>query len=522
MTGGIAELVARGVPDLFITGDPQITFFKTIYRHYTNFSIEAIPQYFAHTPDFGKKVSCIISRCGDLAHKAYLVIDLPSIPTFTVGVSLDSITKFAWVKKVGYAIINSIRVDIGELLIDKQYGDWLNIWSELTDNYTHAFDEIIGNSADLTEFSNGKNAKRLYIPLQFWFCRTSGLSLPLVCLMYSEVKITIELNDASHCYIIAPSHYIELSDSLVAFEQYEYIEQTVGGVTAAGIYMYFDVYTQRLYYYKLSTANFQAPALASAVTLTRAEMLEYVFDPNYTEYYINGLTTEFTAFPKIGGVQRTHSHSSLGTISLTNCFLLIDYIFLDNEERELITKSKNEFLIERITYIKEQSLTSPNAKQKLYINLSCKLIVWITPFLYNINAKDYFNYSNSYKRMTGSKLIYSGNTFYGSNPINNEVIYFNSVERLTYRPSYYYEWIQPYQNFNYESSQGINIYSFALFPEQTNPTGTFNASQIDNIDLQINMTHLVTSLNPVKFRAYAITYDVFKVSNGLGALLFAN
>lgn len=520
MTGGLIELVSRGVQDLFITGNPQITFFKTVYRRYTNFSIETIPQYFAHTPDFGKKVSCIISRCGDLAHKMFLVFELPTIPTFTAGQDLDPLTKFAWVKKLGYAMINSIRIDIGEMLIDKHYGDWLNIWSELTENYTNAFNELIGNTPDLTEFTNGKNPKNLYIPLQFWFCRTSGLSIPLICLLYSEVKLTIELNDASQCYIISPSHYIELYDSLVNFTKYEYIEQTYNNVTVSGIYMYFDEITQRLYYYKISSNNFVSPSVASV--LSYDTVFSFIMDSSNSGYYITGLSSGFSVFPKAGSLPLSHTHSSLGTISLTNSYLLVDYIFLDNDERNQIMKSKNEYIIEKLTYVKERTLTSTTTKEKLYVNLPCKLFVWITQLTYIINSKDYFNYTNSYKRKNGSTLIYSGNELYGSNLVNNEVIYFNGIERISYRPSYYYYLIQSYQNFDYEPSEGINLYSFSLFPNKPNPTGTFNASQIDNIEVLINMSNVVNSSNTVKFRAYAISYDVFKISNGIGALLFSN
>src|SRR5579872_1248316 len=128
MPGGLIQLVAYGEEDLFLTSDPQITFFKILYRRHTNFSIEEIRQNFTHTPDFGKRLTCILSHAGDLISNTYLVVTLPSIPQFlNSDGSIDTITKFAWARKIGYALIKTIDVEIGGQLIDRQYGEWLSI-----------------------------------------------------------------------------------------------------------------------------------------------------------------------------------------------------------------------------------------------------------------------------------------------------------------------------------------------------------------------------------------------------------
>jgi hypothetical protein len=133
MTGGLIQLVAYGVEDLFLTQDPQITYFKVIYRRHTNFSTEEIPQLFSHDPNFGEKVTCILTKTGDLIRKIYLVLTLPKVSKFVDNNNnIDNITKFAWVRRVGFAIIKNIEVQIGEQLIDRQYGEWMNIWTELT------------------------------------------------------------------------------------------------------------------------------------------------------------------------------------------------------------------------------------------------------------------------------------------------------------------------------------------------------------------------------------------------------
>ena len=130
--GGLIQLASKGEENLYLTDDPQITWFKIQYRRHTNFSIEEIQQNFIHQPDFGSKVFCNIgTKNGDLIHKIMLVIKLPDIPQFyNTDQTIDKITKFRWCRKIGYALVKQIDVAIGGKLIDRQYGEWLNIWTE--------------------------------------------------------------------------------------------------------------------------------------------------------------------------------------------------------------------------------------------------------------------------------------------------------------------------------------------------------------------------------------------------------
>lgn len=185
MGGGLIQLVAYGIQDVFLTKDPQVTFFKKVYRRHTNFSIEPIPQFFSHKPNFGKKATAVLSRkAGDLIHHIYLTITLPKVPRFFDSDGLlDPVAKFAWVKKIGYALIKTVDIEIGGRVIDRHYGEWLNIWSEIAgprDNIN--INKMIGDIEEVTSFTNGKESTILYVPLQFWFCRASGLSLPVIAL----------------------------------------------------------------------------------------------------------------------------------------------------------------------------------------------------------------------------------------------------------------------------------------------------------------------------------------------------
>ena len=101
------QLVAYGAQDVFLTGNPQITFFKIVYRRHTNFAVESIEQTFNGTADFSRKVSCTISRNGDLITKMYLRV------TLSAGNSGDANKRWAWVSRVGHALIDNVELEVG-------------------------------------------------------------------------------------------------------------------------------------------------------------------------------------------------------------------------------------------------------------------------------------------------------------------------------------------------------------------------------------------------------------------------
>ena len=183
MGGGLMQLVAYGAQDIYLTGNPQITFFKVVYRRHTNFSMEAIEQTFNGSADFGKRVTCTVSRNGDLMHKVYLQVTVPE---------LAASKSFA--ANLGQALIKYAEVEIGGQRIDKHYGDWMHIWNELSQEAGKKVGYGLMTGAALGAQSAETD---LYIPLEFWFCRNPGLALPLIALQYHEVKINIEFRALS-------------------------------------------------------------------------------------------------------------------------------------------------------------------------------------------------------------------------------------------------------------------------------------------------------------------------------------
>eukprot|EP00976_Prorocentrum_cordatum_P012674 253195-Prorocentrum_minimum.AAC.1 len=189
MGGGLMQLVAYGAQDIYLSGNPQITFFKVVYRRHTNFSMESIEQTFNGFPNFGKKVTCPISRNGDLIHRIYLQADLGTTPA----------TGVEW---AGHELVKSVEVEIGGQRIDKHYADWLHIWNELTQTAGHwdGYKLMVNGSNSLVEnpsTNTDVTDNVVFVPLQFWFCRNPGLALPLIALQYHKVKINLEFGDAS-------------------------------------------------------------------------------------------------------------------------------------------------------------------------------------------------------------------------------------------------------------------------------------------------------------------------------------
>jgi Large eukaryotic DNA virus major capsid protein/Major capsid protein N-terminus len=200
MGGGLMQLVAYGAQDIYLTGNPQITFFKIVYRRHSNFAIESIEQTLNGTADFNRRVSCTISRNGDLIHRVYLQTSLPAIDLGNSG-------SFRWVDNVGHFLMKNYEVEIGGQRIDKHYNHWLEIWYQLTigAGQDEGYKKMIGQSPyTLRVLESTHPQTRLYIPFQAWFCRNVGLALPLIALQYHEVKINIEFEALNRLLIVAP------------------------------------------------------------------------------------------------------------------------------------------------------------------------------------------------------------------------------------------------------------------------------------------------------------------------------
>jgi hypothetical protein len=235
MGGGLMQLVAYGAQDIYLTGNPQITFFKIVYRRHTNFAIESIEQTLTGLVNFGKKTTCTISRNGDLIQRIIFQVTLPAL-----NQSQGGATWHGYVNSIGHALLNNVTISIGGQKSDKHYGEWLEIWNELTINEEHrnGFNESIGKyESDVSLETNAIAAKTYYIPLQFWFCRNPGLALPLIALQYHEVVLDLDIRSLN-----------QLTRSNVSITQPQDSVGSVAAITDASLwidYIYLDTDERR-------------------------------------------------------------------------------------------------------------------------------------------------------------------------------------------------------------------------------------------------------------------------------------
>ena len=519
MTGGLIQLASYGIEDLCLTDNPQITFFKIIYRRHTNFACEEFVQYFTSPPNFGGRYVCIIPHEADLIDRIALRITLPAIPKFQLADGDDNLTKFAWVRHIGHAIIKCVEVEINGVTIDRHYGEWLHIWSTLTTHnlYDGGFDKMIGNVPELYEFTNGKPAYTLYIPLYFWFCRNTCLSLPLVALQYTDLRVNIELNDFNKCSIICPSHYIKCRDNLVSMLPYEYLYQVCSDkLERFGMFVNYDIVNKRLYYLKIGDNKFIEET------------------PTYTKPAVGifGMSSNYMATPEVGAVSIMHIYKRLTNIYLKDASLLVDYVYLDDEERYKLAKTTQDYIIEQLYFTPNQIIDGSNRKLKLIIDQPCKLMVWVVQYDYIKNSNDTFNYTTSHVRKRSydvahidpaRKKIFDnvnvGDTI-GTSIIEKELLLLNSKQRLNQNQHIYHGMLQPYQHSDNFLPTGCGMYSFALLPVDTQPSGTTNMSQIELIELMLKLNYQVNPAKKVSFRSYSLCYNVWRITCGLSSTVF--
>jgi len=397
------QLVAYGAQDIYLTGNPQITFFKVVYRRHTNFSMEAIEQTINGQANGGSRVTSTISRNGDLISRIYHSAEVYAAASCPVN--------------VGSAIFDTIEIEIGGQQIDKITGSWMEVWSELTEHNSAAI--VRGNDYGTPKYhkqgtlfqvmscmggfdcnnASGIQSTSAIIPLPFWFCRNPGLALPLIALQYHEVKLITTLSPTSY-----------LKDN------------------------------------KLQT--------------------------------------------------------------------WVDYIYLDTDERRRFAQVSHEYLIEQLQYFTDSQLNFD-----LNFNHPVKELIWTHAPDSNNNFGELAFGNASGVRGVNFKLKLNGH------------------DRFAERSGEYFTRTQIWEHHTgpgglNASGQGndlgniddsIAVYSFALKPEEHQPSGTCNFSRIDNAQLIVSAN--ANSGNPVSSTSttiYAINYNVLRIMSGMGGLAYSN
>jgi len=493
MAIGELILIAISEENLYLSNKPTITFFKSVYKKYSNFAIETIPQYFKLKPNFGKKVTSEISKNSDLLSKIRIQIEIPSLPLSNHSSLPNNVKKIKWVDKIGLAIISYVDLEIGGIILAREYGEWLNIWYDLTNPYEtkKIFDKMIGNVEELTNYTNGKKKYYLNIPLNFWFCRDYGLSLPILSLKKHNIKIHIKFNNFENCVKESPTHYFETTDYICLYRENEIISQEVKGEIYKGRFVYFDVTNRRIYYDKI-LGNFQIP------------------ETNNNIYKITGEISKFEITPKTNSlIIKDESYFYLGNPIIEHSFLLVDYIFLDSSEKKKFLKNdKIEYLIEEERFITSQNIYSNNYNYKIPLVNPVKNIYWRAILINNFNLNDKFNYTTY--PLTKNK----------DNILEKHNIIINSIKLIENDAWENYYYLQNYKSKNSTSQKGIYNYSFAINPLKYEPSGSLNFSKINDAYLKLTMNSNIDYKNPANIVLFSLQYNIFCIYNGMGGLKY--
>jgi hypothetical protein len=453
------SLLAVGAQDQYIHVGPEMSYFKQVIRKCTNFSMESVRQSFLTKPVLDQSrstFSCRISRIGDLLQQIYLSFELPNIYS-------DEQVRFRWIKNVANYMIYSYSIRVDTQLIDQRWGEWLDVWNELTMNQEkkYAYDRMTGNEeayanprsykplavirnnrityftypkATSTEYPSIRK-RRFFVPLDFWFTKNPSLALPLIALQYQNIEVTVELR---------------------------------------GIEELYQVYDERLGMY-MSPGEFRNKPYHSGIDV---------------------------------GISRFLSFEGLNNPSRIdiNAYLECNFIFLDEPERRVVASANTDMLVERVYRTEKEGIYAQNTVDLVIAN-PVKEVIWL------MRRTD----ANKYNEWANFTAKHPENQYF---PILSTArMLWNGLERFEEKPAAYFQLLQPYQHHTSAPRDGIYVYSFAVYPEKVQPSGSFNASMIQKIQLYLT-TEQYPDVDDYQAVVYTVYYNIFRIMSGQGGMVF--
>lgn len=447
MAIGTLQLIYVGEQNLYITENPEITFFKTIYKRHTNFSIDTVPEYFNNKVTFGQQIKCKLSKNGDLLGRLGLYVKLSGLnenksqlkclsnraclctcPKCLLG-SIENEIMYGWANSIGHVLIEWMELYIGGQLIDRHYGEWLEIWTELTQTSEKrlGYYEMIGKKDPLAyTIDSFTEEMELYVPFCFWFCRNMGLALPVMCLIYHDVELVIKIRDFDQCWVSNKANVPR------------------------------------------PKATIDACILADYIYLSMEERRKFYSETHI--YLIEQLQVN----------ENNHSVSNTGNLNID--------LYFNHPVKELIW------------FVQRQDVVGPPDG------------VWAEDCSYP-KGNDHFNFTTA-KIPRLSKL---NETF------KNAKIYMSGMDRTASWPASYFRlWQNYFYHTRIPTANYIYTYSFALSPEDQQPSGECNMSMVDNVRLSLDLhdKNKISEKYPVKSKVYSTNYQVLLITAGMAATVF--
>jgi len=541
------QLVAYGAQDVFLTGTPEITFWKVSYRRHTNFAMESIEQTFSGQADFGRRVTCTISRNGDLCYRTYLQVTLPEINQ-SMGAEGDQGVFARWLDFPGEQLIAQVEVEIGGQRIDRQYGDWMHIWNQLTMSaeQQRGYFKMIGNTTQLTYITDPSFADisgpcaaaggpsqvcaprkalpetTLYIPLLFWFCRNPGLALPLIALQYHEVKINIDFRPIGEC-LWAVKQLDGTSGTLSTSTAYQ---QSLVAASLYIDYVFLDTderrkMAQNPHEYLIEQLQFTGDeSVGSSSNKIKLNFnhpckeLIWVVQPDANVDYCSSLEGGQTLYKTLGAQpfnytdavdalpNAVHAFGGPAETSGANAFITSGGLFQDPGAMG-----------------SEGVGNAPAQWSDAPLNRGVFGAETANPALGEVAEGSFVSDAGTFVLSETALDMHC----WGENPVVTAKLQLNGQDRFSEREGSYFDVVQPFQHHTRAPDAGINVYSFALRPEEHQPSGSCNFSRIDNATLQLVLSSAtVGGTATAKVRVYATSYNVLRVMSGMAGVAYSN
>ena len=519
MGGGLMQLVSYGAQDIYISGNPQITFWKILYKRHTNFAVESIEVTFNGQADFNKRVTAVINRNADLMYKTYVQVVLPQVDLSASPAGAG----FRWLSYIGHRLIKQVELEIGGQRIDRQYGDWMQIWTQLSTDAGNVkvLDSIIGHTHDLVLMKRqtgipldqtcsstettiscvpraGTPAKTLYIPLQFWFCRNPGVSIPLIALQYHEVRINVDFETWQNC---------QYYESAVGTPSAALGVQSLAAASIYVDYVYLDTEERRRF------AQQSHEYLIEQVQYTGAESI--TSSSNKIQLNFNHPVKELLWVVQRDSFVDCSIAPWLASIGGAQPFNYSDDFSTEGIIMSLLSQASGSAASGNAS----NGIAAPFGQGATQGTASDSAVVGADTF----DTTGSIEFDSGVNYLLAKVILDSDVRCEGKNPVEVGKLQLNGQDRFTEREGSYFDKVQPYQHHSRSPSTGINVYSFALRPEEHQPSGTCNFSRIDKATLQLTVSlNTVTGSRTAQVRVYALNYNVLRVMSGMGGLAYSN
>ena len=509
------QLVAYGAQDVFLTGNPQITFFKIVYRRHTNFALESIEQTFTGTADFGRKVSCTVARSGDLISKMYLRVSFDEYEAST--------GKWGWVSKLGHALVKEVELEIGGTRIDKQYGDWLNVWYELARNFAQdrGYDKLVGNTPEMTNLSKKHGSAVLYVPFKFFCNRHDGLAIPLIALQYHETKVNMEFRSLDECVVRTPNanlNGLRMKDASL-FVDYVYLDSEER-----------KRFAQAQHEYLIEQLQFTGQESVTGQSYKSKLLYNHPCKALYWTLRLGKYTSgkTFLAYNSHNPEKAREEASKrlvMACVKMENGAMVLNTTTnkpeLHANTPTTIANVINDQLVP-VCLTTDPDLDTISFLGELLNNdqMSTPVDVLLAGFSDRPTDPNHPGSPDNDVRVVqwDNYGMYLDRTV---NPVNKVLLTLNGHDRFSERDGSYFNYVQPYQHHTNTPCDGLNMYSFALNPEEHQPSGTCNFSRIDNATLSLTFNNAVAGQDN-SLSVFATNYNVMRVISGMGGLAYSS